>query len=241
MEGAGEAEGRPLGDHAVGCEFALGTDEGDFVADGGPHGVGQIRCPNEGGQFFRFRQVQDCERGSRACTDPGVAVLRRLLTVFSSLGRMPSISAPPSRAPRATSDLLIQSGRAAVTCGRRRGVRGGDANRGCRRTHAHELHVGGGTEEPVLHVAPHAVGDGEGDDERGDAGGNAGDGDGGDHADDGLAPLGFQITRGDKELKSHLARLRLVRRCLERRSLRALHCRAGHRRGRSAGARLFCA
>ena len=63
---------------------------------------------------------------------------------------------------------------------------------------AHQLDMRGGAEEPVLQVAPHAVGDGESDDERGNAGGDAGDGDGGDHADDGLPPLGFQVARRQK-------------------------------------------
>ena len=38
---------------------------------------------------------------------------------------------------------------------------------------AHNLYVGEGTDETLLEVAAHAVGDREGDDERGDSGGDA--------------------------------------------------------------------
>jgi hypothetical protein len=68
---------------------------------------------------------------------------------------------------------------------------------------AHELDVGAGAEETVLNVEAHAVGDGEGDDERGDSGGDAGHGDGSDHADHGLAALGAEIAGGKKELEAH--------------------------------------
>ena len=62
----------------------------------------------------------------------------------------------------------------------------------------------------ILEVAAHAVGDGESDDEGGHSGGDSGDRDGGDHADDGLAPLGFEVSRRHIELKSHLASLTFV-------------------------------
>ncbi len=71
--------------------------------------------------------------------------------------------------------------------------------------HAHQLDVRAGGDETILQVAAHAVGDGESDDKRGNSGGDSGDGDGGDHADDGLPPLGFEVTRRHIELKSHLA------------------------------------
>ena len=72
---------------------------------------------------------------------------------------------------------------------------------------AHQVDVGGGAEEAVLQVALHAVGDGEGDDERGDPSGDAQDGDGSDDADDGLSALGAEVARGDEELKPHAASL----------------------------------
>ena len=71
--------------------------------------------------------------------------------------------------------------------------------------YAHELDVGTGVDEAVLQVAAHAVGDGEGDDERGNSGGNSGDGDSGDYTDDGLSPFGFEISGRHEEFKSHLA------------------------------------
>jgi len=60
---------------------------------------------------------------------------------------------------------------------------------------AHQLDVGAVAKQAVLQVALHAVGDGEGDDERGNSGGDPGDGDGGDHADHGLAAFGLEISR----------------------------------------------
>jgi len=58
---------------------------------------------------------------------------------------------------------------------------------------AHQIHVRRGSQQPVLKVAPHAVGDGQGDDQRGHARGHPGDGDAGDHAHHGLPPLGLQV------------------------------------------------
>jgi hypothetical protein len=68
---------------------------------------------------------------------------------------------------------------------------------------AHELDMSTGAEEAVLNVAAHAVGDGEGDDEGSYTGGYASDGDGGDHADNGLPPLGAEVAGGEKELEAH--------------------------------------
>jgi len=56
-----------------------------------------------------------------------------------------------------------------------------------------------------VQVAAHAVSDGESDDERGNSGSNAGYGDGCDHADNGLPPLGSEISRRQKQFKSHCA------------------------------------
>ena len=67
----------------------------------------------------------------------------------------------------------------------------------------HELHVGEGTDEALLEVAAHAVGDGEGDDERGDSGGDAEDGDYSHQPDDRLTAASAEITGRDEELKSH--------------------------------------
>jgi hypothetical protein len=58
------------------------------------------------------------------------------------------------------------------------------------------LDVGGVAEQAILQFALHAVGDGQSDDERGHSGGYPGDGDGGDYSDDGLTPLGSEVTRG---------------------------------------------
>jgi len=68
---------------------------------------------------------------------------------------------------------------------------------------AHELDVSGVAKEALLEVAPHAVGDGEGYDERGNACCDSCDGDERDEANDGLATLGAEITQGDEELKTH--------------------------------------
>ncbi len=70
---------------------------------------------------------------------------------------------------------------------------------------AHQIHVRRGAEQPVLQVAPHAVGDGQRDDERGHSGGHSGDRDGGDHAHHGLPPLGLEVPRRHIELESHCA------------------------------------
>ena len=74
---------------------------------------------------------------------------------------------------------------------------------------AHELHVGEGADEALLEVPAHAVGDGQGDDERGDSGGDAEDGDHGYHSYDSVAAgarltaASSEITGRDEELKSH--------------------------------------
>ena len=73
---------------------------------------------------------------------------------------------------------------------------------------AHELDVGEGADEALLEVAAHAVGDGEGDDERGDSGGDAEDGDSGDDSDSVaaracLTAASSEVTGRDEELKSH--------------------------------------
>ena len=75
---------------------------------------------------------------------------------------------------------------------------------------AHELYVGEGADEALLEVAAHAVGDGQGDDERGDSGGDAEGGDyryqPGDSVAAGacLTASRSEITGRDEELKSHL-------------------------------------
>jgi len=68
---------------------------------------------------------------------------------------------------------------------------------------AHEFDVGGGADKPLLEVAAHAVGDGEGDDEGSDSGGDANDGDCGDEANDGLTAAGTEVAGGDEEFETH--------------------------------------
>jgi hypothetical protein len=68
---------------------------------------------------------------------------------------------------------------------------------------AHEFYVGEGADEALLEVAAHAVGDGEGDDERGDSGGDAEDGDPSHQTDDCLTASSSKVTGRDEELKSH--------------------------------------
>ena len=68
---------------------------------------------------------------------------------------------------------------------------------------AHQQDVRSGTDEALLQVAAHSVGDGQRNDERGHARSHAYDGDGGDNADHGLSPLGPQIPRRNEEFKSH--------------------------------------
>ena len=71
------------------------------------------------------------------------------------------------------------------------------------RLDAHQVHVGRDAEQTPLEVLPHAVGDGQGDDERSHTRGHAGDGDDGDHAHNGLPPLGLQIPGCYVQLESH--------------------------------------
>ena len=59
------------------------------------------------------------------------------------------------------------------------------------------------TEKAILQVLAKAVVDGQRDDERGDSGGNSNDGDEGDDPDDGLPPLGPQVSRSYEEFELH--------------------------------------
>ncbi len=68
---------------------------------------------------------------------------------------------------------------------------------------AHQLHVRGVAQQLVLQVVPHAVGDGQRNDQRRHARGHAGDGDGGDHSHHGLTPLRPEVSRREKEFESH--------------------------------------
>ena len=68
---------------------------------------------------------------------------------------------------------------------------------------AQQIDVRGGAQQAVLQVLTESVVDGEGDDERGDSRGHAEDGDGGDDADEGLAALGAEVTRGYEEFEGH--------------------------------------
>ena len=106
---------------------------------------------------------------------------------------MPSIIAPPPRAPRADKDLLVKTRR---SC---RNVR----NRADLSQHVspivdteaidrHQLNVRAGADQTVLQISPHTVGDGQSNNERGHTGSHARNRDDGDHADDGLPPLGFR-------------------------------------------------
>jgi hypothetical protein len=74
---------------------------------------------------------------------------------------------------------------------------------------AHELYVCECTDEALLEVSAHAIGDGEGDDERSNSGGDSERGDYGYQsghcvaAGACLTAASPEITRSDKELKSH--------------------------------------
>jgi hypothetical protein len=71
------------------------------------------------------------------------------------------------------------------------------------RLNAHQLHMPRVGQQPVLQVAPHAVGDSQRDNQRCHASGHAGNGDGSHYAHHGLAPLGFQVPHRQKKLESH--------------------------------------
>jgi hypothetical protein len=65
--------------------------------------------------------------------------------------------------------------------------------------------MGGRTQQPVLQVPAHAVGDGQGNDQRGYTRGHAGNRNNGDDTHHRLAALGPQVPYGDKELEAHPA------------------------------------
>ena len=70
--------------------------------------------------------------------------------------------------------------------------------------HAQQVDVGCRTEQPVLQVLAKAVIDGQRDDEGGDAGRDSNNRNDGDDADNGLATLGSEISRGNEKFKLHL-------------------------------------
>ena len=71
--------------------------------------------------------------------------------------------------------------------------------------HTHQLHVRAVSQQPVLQVAPHAVGDGQCNHQRSHSGGNSSNGNGGHNAHHGLSPLGLQVSSRQKKFKSHRA------------------------------------
>ncbi len=71
--------------------------------------------------------------------------------------------------------------------------------------HAHQLHMSGRAQQPVLQIPAHAVGDGQGNDQRCYTCGHTGYGNNGNNAHHRLAALGPQITHGDKKLEAHKA------------------------------------
>jgi hypothetical protein len=68
---------------------------------------------------------------------------------------------------------------------------------------AHELDVRQGADQALLEVPFHAIGDGEGDDERGDSGGDAEDRDSGDQTDDCLSTSSSEVSGRYEEFKAH--------------------------------------
>ena len=63
--------------------------------------------------------------------------------------------------------------------------------------------IGSTAHVQLMQVAPHAIGDGQRDNQCGHAGSHAGDRNRRDHADHRLPPFGLQVARRKKELKSH--------------------------------------
>ena len=61
----------------------------------------------------------------------------------------------------------------------------------------------GRAQQTCLQVAPHAVGDGQRENERRHARRDAEHGDAGDQPNDGLPALGTQVAQGDERFKSH--------------------------------------
>ena len=68
---------------------------------------------------------------------------------------------------------------------------------------AHEVDVGGGTDQALLQVTPHSVGDRQRDDERSDASCDSDDRDRSDEPDNRLAATRAEIAGGDEEFKTH--------------------------------------
>ncbi len=89
---------------------------------------------------------------------------------------------------------------------------------------AHQLHVRRRAQQPVLQITAHAVGNGEGNDQRSDACRHTDYGDHGDHAHDRLAALRSQVAHGDKKFEAH--------RPSGGRSLPRSRCRTGRKRER---------
>ena len=177
--------------------------------DGGTHlgidGLRQVVSDHDGRRgLIVVARARCAALVSRAAALPRVTLESRSLTRRSCAGTMPSISAPPERAPWEMSTCSYSPGEAAFTWGsllqpRRERAPVADAVAG----HAHQLHMSRRAQQPVLQIAAHAVGDGEGNDQRSYTGGHAGDGDDRDDAHDRLAALGPQIAHGDKKLEAH--------------------------------------
>ena len=68
---------------------------------------------------------------------------------------------------------------------------------------AHQLHVRCGAQQPVLQIATHAIGNGQGNDQRSHACRHTDNGNHGDHAHDRLAALRSQVAHGDKKFEAH--------------------------------------
>ena len=204
VKGAGEAEAHVFGNHAQRRHLALRADDHARNRRWRRRWSRPDRCPERWAEARALCAGADSglrlERLHRAGRGRGEQVADRPLIVGQdAFDQRAAIARAAGH-----QHLLVQAGR------------GGDDVRHLAQTrqqrppigdaapiHLHQLHVRAGAEQLVLQVAPHAVGDGESDDERGHARGDAGDGDGRDDADHGLPPLGFQVPRRDIKLESH--------------------------------------
>jgi hypothetical protein len=108
-------------------------------------------------------------------------------------------------------DLLVQPGRSRPDVGQLlepRSQRTPVADAIAR--NPHQLHVSRGAQQPVLQIATHAIGDGQGNDQGRDTRRHTDDGNHGNYAHDRLAALRPQVAHGDKKFEAHRAQRRTV-------------------------------
>ena len=201
MEGARQAKTHYLGEDAQRGHLSLRADHHHGIANGCADSLRQVLAQHDGGQLpirrrrrLRFQRAHRARRGCRQ------KVAHRLFVAGQNAFDQRASIAGSARHQH----LLIESRRSR-----------GDVRQAAQPVeqrlpvadavslHAHQLHMRARSQQTVLNVAPHAVGNGQRDDQRGHPRGYPGDGDGGHHSDHGLPPLGLQVTRRHKEFESH--------------------------------------